>query len=262
MNRLKNPTESPSPQGTNRKWWETDSCSLHILAMLFMLCDHTWSALLPKFPVLTCIGRIAFPIFAFMTAEGYFRTRNFRAYLKRMLVFALISEIPFNLLYSGSIIYPFHQNVIWTFLITLIGMRLMDRIKAMGKTWLTICGCAGITLACTILGYVCFTDYYGIGVLMVFTFYFFHERKWWCYIGQFLVLYYLNVEILGGFYYDISIADFHLELVRQGLALLALIPIWLYRGRQGYHSKGFQYFCYAFYPAHMLILVILGHILF
>ena len=45
------------------------------------------------------------------------------------------------------------------------------------------------------------------------------------------------------------------ELCQQGLALLALIPIWLYRGRQGYHSKPFQYICYAFYPVHMLLLV-------
>ncbi|MBP8010374.1 MAG: conjugal transfer protein TraX, partial [Oscillospiraceae bacterium] len=38
------------------------------------------------------------------------------------------------------------------------------------------------------------------------------------------------------------------------LALLSLVPIWLYRGRQGHHSKAFQYACYAFYPVHMLIL--------
>ena len=47
------------------------------------------------------------------------------------------------------------------------------------------------------------------------------------------------------------------EICQQGLALLALIPIWLYRGRQGYHSKPFQYACYAFYPVHMLILVLI-----
>ena len=43
----------------------------------------------------------------------------------------------------------------------------------------------------------------------------------------------------------------------QGLALLALVPIWLYRGRQGHHSKAFQYACYAFYPVHMLILALI-----
>ena len=46
------------------------------------------------------------------------------------------------------------------------------------------------------------------------------------------------------------------DQLTQGLALLALVPIWLYRGRQGYHSKPFQYACYAFYPVHMLLLVL------
>ena len=65
------------------------------------------------------------------------------------------------------------------------------------------------------------------------------------------------MELLGGFMYEIPLFGGTFELTRQGLALLALIPIWLYRGRQGYHSRWFRYFCYAFYPAHLLILGLL-----
>ncbi|MBQ2020798.1 MAG: conjugal transfer protein TraX, partial [Peptococcaceae bacterium] len=50
-------------------------------------------------------------------------------------------------------------------------------------------------------------------------------------------------------------------LTRQGLALLALIPIWLYEGKQGYYSKWWKYFCYAFYPVHLLILGLLKFVL-
>lgn len=63
--------------------------------------------------------------------------------------------------------------------------------------------------------------------------------------------------MLGGYYYAIPIGGYELQLVQQGLALLALIPIWLYDGRQGYHSRGFRWFCYAFYPLHMLLLYFL-----
>lgn len=244
-----------------RKWWEVDSAMLHILAMLFMLCDHTWSTLYPSQAWLTCIGRIAFPIFAFMTVEGYFHTYNFKKYLKRMLLFAVLSEIPFNLMYNGTLIYPMHQNVIWAFLLALLGMKLLDYIRSKGTLFMKIALSALVVMVWTLLGFATFVDYYGTGILMVFTFYFFHERKWWCYLGQLAVMFWLNVEVLGGFYYDVVLFGKHFELIQQGLALLALIPIWLYQGRQGYHSKAFQYFCYAFYPLHMLVLVGLGHIL-
>mgnify|MGYP000783556992 CR=1 FL=1 len=97
----------------------------------------------------------------------------------------------------------------------------------------------------------------GAGVLTVFAFYFFRERKWWCLLGQLAALYWLNVVVLGGQMYPVTLFGREIELCEQGLALLALVPIWLYRGRQGHHSKAFQYACYAFYPAHMLVLALL-----
>ena len=63
--------------------------------------------------------------------------------------------------------------------------------------------------------------------------------------------------LIVGLLYPVHIFGMEFEICQQGLALLALIPIWLYRGRQGYHSKPFQYACYAFYPVHMLILVLI-----
>ena len=107
-----------------------------------------------------------------------------------------------------------------------------------------------------VLGTLGMVDYYGAGVLTVFIFYFFHGRKWWCLLGQLAALYWVNVELLGGLMYPIQLFGMDFELCQQGLALLALVPIWLYRGRQGYHSKPFQYACYAFYPVHMLLLVL------
>ena len=75
-------------------------------------------------------------------------------------------------------------------------------------------------------------------------------------LRQLVALYWVNVELLGGLMYPIQLFGMDFELCQQGLALLALVPIWLYRGRKGYHSKPFQYACYAFYPVHMLLLVL------
>lgn len=236
------------------KQFDLSSCGLHVLAMALMLSDHVWAAVFPNVRILTCIGRLAFPIFAFMIVEGYFHTRNFRKYLLRMLCFALISEIPFNLLYSGLPFYLFHQNVLWTFLIALLGIRVMELVRQKGKLLLTIGVCFLTVIVCALSATVLMTDFYGFGVLMVFTFYFFRGRKWWCFLGQLVFLWIINVDIMGGMYYPVELFGKTYEVVEQGLAMLALIPIWLYRGRKGYSSKGFQYFCYSFYPLHCLIL--------
>ena len=238
------------------KNFELTAAVLHIIAMTLMLMDHLWATLLPAREWLTCAGRVAFPIFAFMAVEGYFHTRSFKKYILRMLLFAVLSEIPFDLMYGGTWFYPVHQNVLWTFLLGLLGVWLMEQVRKKGKTWMYLLVCVLVVLAGLVLGTLCMVDYYGVGVLTVFVFYFLHGRKWWCFLGQLAALYWLNVELLGGLMYPVQLFGMEFELCQQGLALLALIPIWLYRGRQGYHSKPFQSLCYAFYPVHMLLLVV------
>ena len=238
------------------KNFELTAAVLHIIAMTLMLMDHLWATLLPAREWLTCAGRVAFPIFAFMAVEGYFHTRSFKKYILRMLLFAVLSEIPFDLMYGGTWFYPVHQNVLWTFLLGLLGVWLMEQVRKKGKIWMYLLVCVLVVLAGLVLGTLCMVDYYGVGVLTVFVFYFLHGRKWWRFLGQLAALYWLNVELLGGLMYPVQLFGMEFELCQQGLALLALIPIWLYRGRQGYHSKPFQYLCYAFYPVHMLLLVV------
>ena len=233
------------------------SASLHILAMGLMLCDHLWAMLLPAEEWLTCIGRAAFPIFAFMIAEGYLHSRNLWRYLLRMLVWALLAEIPFNLMYGGSIFYPYHQNVLWTFLLSLLLILLIDKSRSRFRPMPAAFLSAGLTILGFVLGYAAMVDYYGVCVLTVLNFYFFRNQNWKSRLGQFLCLYILNVEFLGGYYYEVQVFGLEIEVVQQGFALLALIPIFLYRGRQGIRNKLFQYFCYGFYPVHMLLLFIL-----
>lgn len=241
---------------TGSEKMDLSAAALHILAMAFMLMDHLWATLLPAQEWLTCVGRIAFPIFAFMAVEGYFHTHNLKKYLLRMLIFAVISEVPFDLMYGETWFYPVHQNVIWTLMMGLVGIHLMETVRKKKSTFVYILVSAIVVILGGLLGTLSMVDYYGIGVLTVFIFYFFRGRKWWCLLGQMLALYWVNVELLGGLMYPIRLFGMEFELCQQGLALLALLPIWLYRGRQGYHSKPFQYFCYAFYPIHMLVIVL------
>ena len=125
--------------------FDFSAAALHILAMALMLCDHLWATLLPAQEWMTAVGRLAFPIFAFMAVEGYFHTHSFKRYAQRMLVFAILSEIPFDLMYGGTWFYPVHQNVIWTLLIGLLGIRAMEAVREKGKTWLYVLTCVGVT---------------------------------------------------------------------------------------------------------------------
>lgn len=236
---------------------DISSAGLHILAMGLMLCDHLWATLFPAEEWLTCIGRAAFPIFAFMIVEGYSHTHNLRRYLLRILMWAVLAEIPFDLMYSGSIFYPYHQNALWTFLLSLLLLLLIEKSRSHFQPVPAALLTAGIVILGFVLGYAAMADYYGVGVLTVFIFYFFRNRNWKSRLCQFLCLYILNMELLGGYCYIVKVFGFEIEITQQGFALFALIPIYLYRGRQGIHNKTFQYFCYAFYPAHMLLLFII-----
>lgn len=233
---------------------ETTSLSLHIMAMTFMLCDHLWGTIVPGHDWLTCIGRITLPIFAFLIVEGYFRTGNLKKYAGRLALFAVISEIPFNLALGGAVFYPIHQNVLWSFLISLALIHWNEKARASQKLWKRIAvGVLSVLLAC-VLGLLTMVDYYQAGILTVLAFYFFRGKKWWCYAGQLLCLWYINMEMLGGLVYEFTLFGNGFSFPRQGFALLALIPIWLYRGKRGFHNKAIQYANYAFYPLHLLIL--------
>lgn len=240
--------------------FEVTSFVLHILAMAFMFCDHLWASIVPGNDWLTVIGRIAFPIFAFMTVEGFFHTKNLGKYVKRLLFFALVSEIPFNLVAGGSFFYPFHQNVLWTFLIGIGLMWINEKVKEKGF-FTKVFVAAGTAVLGYVLGILSFCDYNGPGVLTVLVFYFFRERKPLNFFIQLFCLWYINTEMLMGYYYVWNIFGTTVEIFRQSFALLAIIPIWLYKGKQGPYNKQIKGLYYWFYPGHLLVLWLLKQII-
>ncbi len=232
---------------------ETTSFSLHMMAMGLMLCDHIWGVLGVGGDWLTCVGRIAFPIFAFLLVEGCFHTRNRKQYALRMLLFAVLTEIPFNLAVGSRVFYPIHQNVLWCFLIGIGLIAWNERAKADGRLWKRVLVAAG-SVACSIVGLLGMVDYYHAGILTVLVFYFAHGNRWYHRVLQLLGLWYINAELLGGLVYEFVLFGNTVVFHQQSFALLALLPIWLYRGRQGPHNKAIKYFNYAFYPVHLLLL--------
>ena len=231
-----------------------DKLTLQVFAMAAMLLDHIWGSGLSDAQWLTCVGRLAFPIFAFFIAEGYAHTHDWKKYLGRMAIFAVVSEVPFDLMAGGTPFFPIHQNVMFTFCIALLCLHWLDELGQRHKG--TLLWAADIILVCmvgAVLGTVAFVDYYGYGVLTVILFYLCRDSKWgW--LMCLVCLLYINWEALGGLTYTVG----GFEFPRQGLALLALPLIWLYNGEQGPHNKAIQYACYAFYPVHLVIIGVLA----
>ena len=228
------------------------SLDLKFLAMIFMLCDHIWATVVTGNDWLTIIGRLAFPIFAFQIVEGFFHTKNFKKYLGKLFIFALISEIPFNLMYGGRWFYPFHQNVMFTFCTALLFVRFME----WGKKKNIFLRLIAILISCIVgymLGMITMTDYFGYGILTVFLFYVFHEFRF-AWIGQLIGMIIINGYMMSGLAYTINLFGFSFNFPQQAFAVLALIPIWMYNGQKGYTNKHIQYAYYSFYPVHMLIL--------
>lgn len=162
-----------------------------------------------------------------------------------------------NLIMGSSVFYPFHQNVLWTFLLGVLSIQIIEKAKKKQKKWISFFVVCLVLLMDFLLGTITMVDYNAAGILTVLLFYFFRKKTWISFAAQFVGLYYLNVVMLGNLYYPVTILGHHFEIAQQSFALLALIPIWLYHGEQGYHSKWFKYFCYAFYPVHLLILVVI-----
>ena len=219
------------------------SFALHIWAMLLMLCDHLQLTLLPDLPILRCVGRLAFPLFAFMAVEGYPHTRSLKKYLLRLLMLAVISEIPFDLLVSGSVFDPMHQNVIWTIILGLCCIRAFDNISAGLKKMLS----AVVIIASLAAAIIARVDYSSAGVLTLLAFYAFRGNTVRCRLMQLLSLAFINLVLLGGIEFAFPY---------QALAVLSLPIIWLYDGSQGPHNGFIKAANYLFYPAHMLILAL------
>ena len=223
-------------ESVRRKFWLT-AAHLRILALFLMLLDHVSAALFPGSLWMRCLGRLAFPIFAFQAAEGYHHTRDFRGYCKRLALFAVISEIPFNLLLSGSPFFPQHQNVMLTLLLGLLCCRAYD-----SRNWLTM-------VLWLLVGAFIRCDYGAAGVWTVLTFHAFRGEK----PGQLLMLLLINCFCFEG----PEIALGPLAFPVQTFAVLAWLPMALYNGEKGRGGRALQYGSYLFYPVHMLILGLL-----
>ena len=225
--------------------------ALKALAMACMLLDHMWATVIPGNTWMTWVGRLTFPLYAFLIAEGFFHTADRRRYALRLLGLALLSEIPFDLIQFSTPFFPFHQNTVFTLLLGLWAISGLDRARQEPTPRRIILGLLTLAAAC-LLGGVGFVDYGVMGVLTVVLFYLLRDFPL-ARLAQLAAMVLLNIVFFKG--QTIPLLGF--DFPTQGFAVLALVPIWLYNGKKGFGGKGFQWASYLFYPVHLLVLYLL-----
>ena len=218
--------------------------ALKLIAMVSMVVDHSALFLLKNQLVLSqslfswhgreitwyylmrCFGRLAFPIFAFLIVEGFIHTHDRLKYGRNLLIFALISEIPWALLHNGF--HMFGHNVIFTLLWGFLGLCAIDRFR---DDWRRI---GLILIAMLGVAFVFRADYGGPGFAFIILLYALRRH--------------LALQALVGC----------CILPMKWVAGLAFIPIGMYNGERGFiRGQVGKYLFYIFYPAHLLLLYFL-----
>lgn len=223
----------------NIRIWGLSQEGLKGIACLTMLLDHIGAVFVPgyyTYYILRIIGRIAFPIYCFLLAEGVHYTRNPGKYALRLALGAVASEIPFDLAFYGGLTVA-HQSVMLTLLLGFGALMAWKKLPI----WVGIPVTALLALAAEGLN----TDYGAWGVVLIVAFGLLREKPRWQ-LALLLTLILLAMDSIGvPFLWGIPIELF---------ALLALIPIYLYSGKKRGQGRGSQLLFYCFYPVHLALL--------
>ena len=239
---------------------------LKMIAVITMLIDHSAATILERILVqmpswapatvdnweqwyrldllLRGIGRMAFPIYCFLLVEGFHYTHSRRKYAARLFVFALISEVPFDMAFNQGFFDMSYNNVFLTLLIGLVTIWCSDMVirrtetenfskgKKAGMIVLRVIMLAIVLITGSVVAEILHTDYGACGVIAIFIMYMLYHRRM---LGFALMV--LELGLLGG--------------IIEWAAILMLIPMHFYNGTRG---KQIKYFFYVFYPVHLLIL--------
>ena len=188
---------------------------------LFLIGNHE---ITPYFVMRNVIGRWAFPLFAFLIVEGFLHTHDRKRYGMNLFVFALFSELPFNLVFANKFFYA-RQNVFFTLLLGYLGLCVIERFKEDFKHL------AKYMVPLFLLSIVLRADYGCGGFGFILLLYLLRENK-------------LLMSIVGTGALPTTI-----------FSGMAFIPIWFYNGERGFvRGKVRKYAFYWFYPVHLLVL--------
>jgi hypothetical protein len=228
---------------------------LKLIALVTMTIDHVGRFFFADQIEPILVGRLAFPIFAWGIANGYHHTKHVRTYMTRLMIFAIISQIPFTLTYLALLYPPTVLNIFFTLFLGLCAIILYERVPQRWLAWLGV-------IALAILATAIPTDYGGYGVLLVLVFHMTYGKPWRMLGFQSLlwaVLFIFGQLVLLTPLRDVAIANYIPQTITlQIVALFSVGLISLYNGAQGIKMK---WLFYWYYPLHLFVLLFIAFVL-
>ena len=229
------------------------SFHLKIIALITMFIDHIGYVIFPNHFWLRYIGRIAFPIYAFLISEGLKKTSNIKKYLKNLLILAVTSEIFYDLCFNKNISLFYKTNTVYTLFIASLSIYLYN------KNYNNITKYLSLLLGLSI-SYILKTDYDILGVLLIFIFYFLHNKYQYLIYGIIWVniKYLSNISYILQYIFNKNIYLPNIYVINSlGLYLFTIVPfliIMFYNNKKG---NSLKYIFYILYPLHLFILCII-----
>lgn len=219
------------------------SSGLKIIAIITMLIDHFAYSIyfhlekydFTSYSIMRAIGRISFPIYCYLLIEGFYRTSNIKKYLSRMVLFALVSEVPFDMAFYDDIFYWRQQNVFFTLTLALIMLFVLQKCSEIRKyRVLSIMMQGGVIFSCAAIAQYLSFDFHAKGIVFIAILYYGRSMSkdieaLSCAIGAFVVL-------------------------QEPTAMFSAILIRIYNGQRGMRMK---YLFYFIYPVHILLFAVI-----
>ena len=266
------------------KWKVIDRDWLKIIAIIAMTMDHVASAFFTNgsaiWLIFRIIGRITFPLMAYMLADGFTYTHDLKKYITRLFWFSLVSWFTFSFLETGSILpiqlvegnysdFPYNWlyissmdktlcicrfSVITGLLCALLSLTVCEKTEwKLSAKILAVCGLVLITLNC---------DWGWLNIPVVMTFYYLRKNKtaMWAAYGVLSLLYIFDCFSFSNLFAPYTLIG-TFKLYRIGMLLVPIIVEFLYSGKKGKSGAAGQWFFYIYYPLHQIIIGIY-HILF
>ena len=196
---------------------------IKILAAVLMVCDHIGAVIFPKILILRFLGRLSFPLFAWLIGQGEKHTNNFKLYLLRLVILGVVSQPIYYLTFHSSAL-----NILATLAFGLLAIRVT---KVIGSNL--------FTFIFAVLAQLANAEYgaYGVFVIILLSEMNFTKITWWI---KWISLNLLTFWLPGFFFY-------------QFLAGLSPLSLNLWNSQQGRKAKWF----YPFYPVHLALILIL-----